>query len=272
MAIYQQSLDDSVRRISGCYMITYEQPLNERIRLLLRLELLMGRFRYHIANPMPEDTVVALQLLLDLYNLSARIDVKSELLKEIDRIGQSLRLLLRQDEDEASRLDTHLERLNLHSDVLYQQRGQLGQHLKSHSFFNSLRQRASLPGGINGFDIPMFHFWQERPVEARLADLMEWAAPYLSADDAARDILNMIREWGESREAVAKEGFFQSTLEGRKSPHLLRVTMKHNVDFYPEISAGKQRFTLRFVSADMTADRGKQFGQDVPFTLVLCNL
>ena len=160
MAIYQQPLGETIRRISGCHMITYEQPLNEKIRLLLRLELLMGRFRYHIANPMPEDTVVALQLLLDLYNLSARVDVKSELLKEIDRIGQSMRLLLRQDEDEAAQLDTWLEKLNYHSDILYQQRGQLGQHLKNHVFFNSLRQRASLPGGINGFDIPMFQFWQ----------------------------------------------------------------------------------------------------------------
>ncbi|MEN9503205.1 MAG: cell division protein ZapD [Pseudomonadota bacterium] len=272
MAIYQQTLDESIRRISGCHMITYEQPLNEKIRLLLRLELLMGRFRYHIANPMPEDTVVALQLLLDLYNLSARVDVKSEILKELDRVGQSMRLLLRQDQDEANKLDTLLEKLNYHSDILYQQRGQLGQHLKNHVFFNSLRQRSSLPGGINGFDIPLFQYWQEQPVENRLADLREWAAPYIHADDAAHDILGMIRDLGESREAVAKEGFFQCTLEGRKASHMLRVSLVGNVDYYPEISAGKQRFTLRFVNADMMADRGKQFSQDVPFTLTLCNL
>jgi cell division protein ZapD len=273
MVIYTQPLSENVRRFSERHMINYEQPLNEKIRLFLRLELLMARFQYHLANPLPENTVAALQLLLDLYNLSARVDVKSEILKEIDRIGQSARLLLRGDEIDASKLDAVLEKLNFHSDVLYQQRGQLGQHLKNHMFFNSLRQRASLPGGINGFDIPLFQYWQEQSVEVRLADLNEWAAPYVTADAASRDILGMIREFGERKEEVAKEGFFQSVLEARKPflNQMLRVELPDNVDYYPEISAGKQRFTLRFVNADMMADRGRQFGKDVPFSLVLCN-
>lgn len=135
MMIYAQPLSDDIRRISEPYMIGYEQPLNEKIRLFMRLELLMGRFQYHIStDPKPEDTVAALHLLLDLYNLSARLDVKSEILKEIDRMGQSARLLLRREDADAARLDAVLEKLNHHSDVLYQQRGQLGQHLKRTRF------------------------------------------------------------------------------------------------------------------------------------------
>ncbi|QLQ34035.1 MAG: cell division protein ZapD [Candidatus Thiothrix singaporensis] len=271
MIIYKQPLGEEIRRFSEPHMISYEQPLNEKIRLFMRLELLMGRFQYHVsADPKPEDTVAALHLLLDLYNLSARLDVKSEILKEIDRMGQSVRLLLRNGNADATRLDNVLEKLNYHSDVLYQQRGQLGQHLKNHMFFNSLRQRSSLPGGLNGFDIPLFHYWQEQAIDVRLEDLHEWAAPYVSANAAAHNILSIMREFGERQQEVAKEGFFQSMLELRKPYQMMCVELPDNVDYYPEISAGKQRFTLRFVNADMLAERGKQINKDVHFTLALC--
>ncbi len=277
MAIYKHPFSEDIRQLSepftmGHRMISYEQPLNEKIRLLMRLELLMDRFQYHVSGGThPANSVAALHLLLDLYNLSARLDVKSEILKEIDRMGQSVRLLLRNDDVDVARMDTVLEKLNYHSDVLYQQRGQLGQHLKNHVFFNNLRQRSSLPGGINGFDIPLFNYWQDQPVEARLHDLNEWAAPYVAANAASSEILNIIREIGERRAEVGKDGFFQSTLESRRPYQMLRVELPADTDCYPEISAGKQRFTLRFVDADMMADRGKQVKRDIQFTLVLCN-
>lgn len=272
MAIYQQSVSEEIRQLSECSMISYEQPLNEKIRLFMRLELLVSRFKYQILDhPKPENTAAALHLLLDLYNISARLDVKSEILKEIDRMGQAARLLLRHEEGDAETLDSVLDQLNHHSDVLYQQRGQLGQNLKNHVFFNNLRQRSSLPGGINGFDIPLFNYWQEQPVEVRLEFLNEWAAPYIKADAAAHYILNVIRNFGLRTSEVAKDGFFQSTLEGRRPYQMLRVELPSGASCYPEISAGKQRFTLRFVDSDMMADRGKQVKEPVDFTLLLCN-
>lgn len=272
MAIYQQPLSEEIRRMSEVRMISYEQPLNEKIRLFMRLELLMARFKYHVSDSAhPENTVAALHLLLELYNLSVRQDVKSEILKEIDRVAQSARLLLRNGAGDTAKLDQVLEKLNHHSDVLYQQRGQLGSHLKNHAFFNSLRQRATLPCGINGFDLPLFNYWQDQAVAARLEDLQQWSAPYEAANAAAHDILDIIRDFGERSNEVGKDGFFQSTLEGRKPYQMMRVEMPVNMGCFPEISAGKQRFTLRFMNADMTADRSKQINKDIQFTLVLCN-
>lgn len=272
MMIYAQPLNNDIRRISEPRMIGYEQPLNEKIRLFMRLELLTRRFQYHISqDPQPENTVAALHLLLDLYNLSARLDVKSEILKEIDRMGQSARLLMRREDADAARLDAVLEKLNFHSDALYQQRGKLEQHLTNHVFFNSLRQRSTLPGGLNGFDIPLFHYWQEQATEVRVEDLHEWIAPYVTANAAAGELLNIVRDFGERHEEVAKEGFYQSMLEARKPYQMMRVELPENVDYYPEISAGKQRFTMRFMNANMLVERGKQNQKDVNFTLVMCS-
>jgi cell division protein ZapD len=272
MVIYKQPLGEVIRQLSEQPMVIYEQPLNEKIRLFMRLELLVKRFQTHLmGQPSIEDTISALHLLLDLYNLSARIDLKSEVLKELERMAQTARCLMRHEDEGYSKFAEVLEDLTRQSEQLYQQQGQLGQHLKSHSFFNSLRQRMTLPGGINSFDIPLFHYWQSQPLDARLANLSDWAAPYIGVNTAASIVLNTIRQSAERREEVGKAGFFNCNIEARKPYQLIRVELPAHVEYYPEISAGKQRFSLRFMEADWLLERGKQTPHDIPFTLLLCN-
>ena len=58
-------------------MITYEYPLNERIRTLLRLEDLFERSRHFIARTDPLDHHVALLTLFEILEVSSRADLKS---------------------------------------------------------------------------------------------------------------------------------------------------------------------------------------------------
>lgn len=245
-------------------MIIYEQPLNEKVRLFLRLELLVSRFRHHLASNNQSDILSALTLLLELYNLSARIDLKSDVIKEIDRSSQSVRKVIA----ETGEQDATLEQLTDHSNLLYQLRGPLGQHLRTHTFFSTLRQRASLPGGVNGFDIPLLSFWLGNDPDACIDDLKRWCEPYMQTADAAGYLLNLIRNYCDGEEHIAKAGFFQLSL--REPYQLLQIQMPDNADLYPEISAGKQRFSLRFVELGLLGERGKQAAGNVAFQLKLC--
>lgn len=245
-------------------MIVYEQPLNEKIRLFLRLELLAKRFRHHLASESRSDILSALTLLLELYNLSSRIDLKSDVIKEIDRTSQSVRRVIA----ETGEQDATLEKLTDHSNLLYQLRGPLGQHLRSHMFFSSLLQRASLPGGINGFDISLLNFWLEKDVSACKEDLRRWSEAYMQTADAAGYLLNLVRNYCTGEEHVAKAGFFQLSL--RTPYQMLQVLLPEDARMYPEISAGKQRFSLRFVEIGLLDDRGKQAADNVSFRLKLC--
>ena len=65
--------------------ITYEQPLNERIRTFLRYEQLAERFAYFARQEKPNDSHVALLTLIEIFNLVSRGDLKQELLKQIKR-------------------------------------------------------------------------------------------------------------------------------------------------------------------------------------------
>jgi len=66
-------------------VITYEYPLNERIRTLLRLEDLYDRVAFFIDKASPLDHQAALVGIFEILEVSSRGDLKSDLLQELDR-------------------------------------------------------------------------------------------------------------------------------------------------------------------------------------------
>jgi cell division protein ZapD len=253
-------------------MAVYEQPLNEKIRLFLRLEYLLDRFNYHLKDPSPENSQAAVMVLLELYNLSSRLDVKNAALNVLEWEAQAVRRVDNMETADADRTERILQKLEEKSKRLYNFRGQLGQHLKSHNFFNILKQRSSIAGGVNGLDIPLFKYWLSQPDKHRTDDLKSWVKPYEFAQDAIQFVMELILTGMEKQEIVAEGGFYQSTLSPNKEYQLLRIELPNGVQYYPEISAGKQRFSVRFVDASQLEEKGKQIFEDVPFTLSLCKL
>ena len=71
-------------------MITYEYPLNERIRTLLRLEDLFERSRHFVARSDPQDHHMALLTLFEILEVASRAELKSDLLQELERQKQVL--------------------------------------------------------------------------------------------------------------------------------------------------------------------------------------
>lgn len=253
-------------------MAVYEHPLNEKIRLFSRLEFLIHRFNFYMQNPKPENCHSALMVLLELYNLSSRLDVKSATLNVLDWQTQALHRMTELDEVDREKLQAILDKLDTKAERLHEFRGQLGQHLKGHSFLNMLKQRSMIAGGVNCFDVPIFNFWYTRPEAERVADLEEWVGPFLIAYDAISIVLELVRHSGSQVNQVARDGFYQSTLNGSREYQLLRIELPDDACYFPEVSAGKQRFSIRFVSAGDLDERSKQIVEDIEFSLALCSL
>ena len=63
----------------------FEQPLNERMRTFLRLDFLYTQAVYHSEKDSPWGTRAAVGSLLDILAILARGDVRSDVLKELER-------------------------------------------------------------------------------------------------------------------------------------------------------------------------------------------
>src|SRR3954447_4586791 len=66
-------------------VITYEYPLNERIRTLLRLEDLYDRVRHFLSDTDPHGHHACLTGMFEILEGASRADLKSDLLQELDR-------------------------------------------------------------------------------------------------------------------------------------------------------------------------------------------
>ena len=66
-------------------MVLYEYPFNEGIRTMLRLEHLFDRLGQLLPRDAPVDHHFALFTLFEIMDVASRADLKSDLLKELER-------------------------------------------------------------------------------------------------------------------------------------------------------------------------------------------
>ena len=105
------------------------------------------------------------------------------------------------------------------------------------------------------------------------SDLYEWVAPYVKLEEVIELILTTIRDSASDKAVVAEKGFYQQSLDTKKSTQLIRIGVDANELIYPEISAGKHRYSVRFMQVNPGGDTmATQVKKDVKFLLSRCSL
>ncbi len=252
-------------------MIRYEHPLNERIRTLMRLEVLFQRIGFFAAQLAPHDHHAALLALFEITDVAARADLKTDLLQELERQKQLLTPLRTNPAIDTSVLDPLLADIDRVSANLLGQAGKVGQHLRENEWLMTIKQRTVIPGGVCEFDLPAYHYWLNSEPAARQNDLRAWLAPFLPIYDGLVIVLRLLRDNGRSARHIAYRGVFQLMLTSSKVAQLLRLTVAKDLACVPEISANKYALNIRFVGLS-SMERGSVFDQDVEFELMFCNL
>ena len=248
----------------------YEFPLNERIRVFMRLEQLFQQFEHFVEGATIFDKRAAISALLDIMKIFNRNDLKSEILKELDRQSKTLSDLLSNKEIDSEKLDRFIKSVNGLSKNLYKTNGKISIKIMESGLFKSISQRSSIPGGMCSFDLPEYHYWLEQGHHVQQQDLKQWIEPFVGIRNALKFILNFIRQSSTATQEIAETGFFQSGLEQAKPFQLLRVAIETSSPCFAEISGGKQRFTIRFMSKSPNKVRPSQVGDNISFSLTRC--
>ena len=105
-----------------------------------------------------------------------------------------------------------------------------------------------------------------------MANLQHWADPYLQLESVIDLILKTIRDSAASTPAVAENGFYQKPLDSKQPTQLIRIGIEIGNTMYPEISAGKHRYSVRFMRVDGAEMIPSQVKEDVEFMLSRCTL
>lgn len=251
-------------------MISYEFPLNERVRTMLRLEDLFFRFaRFHESSESP-DHHAALTVLFEILEVACRADLKSDLLQELERQKKILNGLHNNPEISEDALDAVIAEIEQTCAALLKSGSKIGQHLKEDEWLMGIKQRAVIPGGVCEFDLPSYHYWQHQTAEARRQALNAWMAPMLPLRDGIAILLKLLRESGRTHHFTAFHGSFQQ-MQGGRVAQMLRIALDADLPCIPEVSANKYALNIRFVEARFTA-KTSLYDQDVAFDLTFCSL
>ncbi len=248
----------------------YEQPLNEKIRAFLRLEKLFQEYSFHLKQGSDWNNRVAIDAILEILAYTTRSDIKLEVLKELERQHTRLERLSKRPQIDQSQLSAVLKNIQKRMGDLQAISGQVGQETKNVELLASIAQKSSVPGSICDFDLPALKHWLLLAKDKRQKHIERWFQPFGHLDRSIQLILDILRHSAESTDEIAQNGFFQKSLDTNQAIQLLRIEIPDDSECYPEISAGKHRFSVRFMKNSDPAVRPEQCKEDVNFKLMMC--
>jgi len=247
--------------------INYEFPLNERMRVFIRLEQLFLQLDHFLAGTSIWDKRTTVSTLVDILQIFTRHDLKAETLKELERHSNRLNQLSAHDGVDTQRLRQIITELNSTSKILYATNGKIDLSSMESDLFKTITHRSSIPGGTCSFDLPAYHFWLEHNPEQQEHDIQVWISQFSTIRTAIDLILNFIRLSGTSNNEVANKGFYQFNLEPSQPYQIITIKLIRSNPYFVEISGGRHRFTARFMRAAAGTARPKQVTDDVDFLL-----
>mgnify|MGYP001326916088 CR=1 FL=1 len=250
-------------------LILYEYPFNESIRTMLRLEHLFDRLGQLIGREAPVDHHFALATIFEIMDVASRADLKSDLLKDLERQKTQLNGYRGNPSISEAALDEVLGRVDHAFNGLNQLPGKAGAALTANEWLMSIRSRISIPGGTCEFDLPAYYAWQQHDVGRRRADLMHWAGSLMPLAEALSVLLGLLRDSGVPHKVVAAGGQFQQSLPQGRVYQLLRMRLPGGQELVPEISGHRLLVSIRLMRQDGEG-RLRPSGEDASFELTLC--
>ena len=175
-------------------MILYEFPLHERVRTYLRLEQLFKRLATLSARLEAIDHHFALISMFEILDVAARADLKTDLLRDLDRQRNLLEGYRGNPAIAEAVLEETLGQIDLSYTNLGNLNGKAGQALIDHDWLASIRSRIAIPAGTCEFDLPSYHAWQQRDADERRQDILRWSEPLKTLNDTIPPV-KMIMSW-----------------------------------------------------------------------------
>lgn len=252
-------------------ILIYEQPLNETIRLCLRLEYLFQQVSAFIELESDWDSRIALDTILETLSVIERPDLKNKLGQILNQYIATFSHLEKSENIDKKTLKTILDQLNKAINTVHTSHSKIGQDLRENEFLNTIQQRRTTPAGTCPFNAPAYYLWLHQPLNIRLRNLTLWFDSFTPLRNIIDLILKLTRDGGVVETHVAKSGFYQTGLDPNIAYQIIGIEIVAKEKMYPEISVGRYRLTVHFFELNLK-DRARQTTYDVQFKLKYCKI
>jgi cell division protein ZapD len=203
-------------------------------------------------------------------DVAARADLKSDVMKDLDRQKQTLNSYRGNPHIAEGVLDEVVSKLDRCFSALNTLPGKAGQSLTENDWLMSIRSRVGIPGGTCEFDLPGYYAWQHRDAQVRQSDLERWASTLAPLAESVQVLLKLLRDSGTPQKVMASHGQLQQNLPQGRSFQLLRLRLDPTLGLVPEISGNRLMLSVRLMRQE-SADRLQASNDSAQFELTLCS-
>lgn len=259
-----------IEALEPASVILYEYPFNERIRTYLRLEHLFRRLGELVPRDHPLDHHYALTTIFEIMDVATRADLKSDVMRDLEKQKQTLNSYRGNPAIAESVLDHVVGELDACFSAVNNLPGKAGQSLTENDWLMSIRSRVGIPGGTCEFDLPAYYAWQHKDARARRADLERWATTLAPLAESVHRLLKLLRESGVPQKVVASAGQFQQALPQGRTFQLMRLRIDPALGLIPEISGNRLMVSVRLMRHEAD-DRLHASSDDTAFEMTLCS-
>ena len=192
--------------------VLFEHPLNEKMRTWLRIEFLIQQLTVNLPIVDHAGALHFFRNVSELLDVFERGEVRTELLKELDRQQRKLQTWIGVPGVDQSRIEALIQQLKAAGSVL-----------------------------------PTLHIWLHLPQAQRDSQVETWIASLNPLTQALTMVLDLIRQSAPFRKQTSLNGFYQ---DNGGDADLLRLNLSLDSQLYPQISGHKSRFAIRFMPLD----------------------
>lgn len=249
----------------------YEQPLNEQIRLCLRLEYLFAQANHYLPKDSHWDSHQMLKIILEILQAIDRPDLKNKFFQTLNQYIHSLSQLEKLENIDKKKLLGTLQHIDHLVDGLHSNQKKIGQGLRENEFLSAIQQRLYTPAGTCGFSLPSYHLWMQRENTLRQQQILTWFGHFNELQEIVNIILKLVRESTLFKVVDATGGFYQNNLDPNTPYQLIRIKLPPQENVFPEISVGRYRLAIHFFNLDLNG-RATQTSSDIKFELACCKM
>ena len=255
-----------MNNLSDNQVSLYEEPVQEKIRKFIKIEFLLNKIYYFKGKDDKSENYIALLALCELYEILSRSDIKSELIREIETQNSYFQSIKEMPQADSSKLNSVLEKQNILLKLIYSNEVNYLDHLGRDILFKTI-----LKNCFTQLQPASIDFWLSRDILIRETQIDLWLEPLIFIKRSIDFILEIVRKSGRFEDRMAEKGFFIEKLDPKKNVLLIRVTLTSDLYYYPQISVGKQRLTIMFMTKD---DKNNlvPYQEDLSFILTTCSL
>ena len=249
--------------------IIYEQPAAENIRNFLKCEYLFEKFNAALLQEDLWGVKSSISTLLEMSDFFMRINLKVELLKDLEKFMLYFNNLTNNNDVNALVLDDFISKIEESIDMLNNINGNPSKLIVDNDFLMQINNKIHIPAGDNFFDMPSYLNFLSSSKSSILDHINIWYEPFSPLILASKLILNIRRNTTDFIQYKSSKSYFEKKLDKNSRVDLVRIKLLKKDNLYPVISVNRQNINVIFKTSYGKNKLSKQITENNEFSLSL---